>query len=261
MRTSYDRVILGCSAFAAGFAARDPENTLILEEEEFFGGEFSAALRRCAPVRHPAGGGILFEKMLRHGVTDETAAAEGIFHLPAVGLLLNRILLEKGVKALFRTRVIQTERTPRGAEITAVFSGRIYRFSCRVLIDTRSDDFARIRALDPGARFSLSANLFAPLFPEKGFDGMKFFRGYLPGEAYLSMPVDFPSEGDRKTLLSRFTARPEAFRDFRLLAVAQLHSVECRAIREKTETGFFVPSASFSNPVEAFEAGWKEAEK
>lgn len=261
MRRDYDTMILGCSCFGMGCAAQSPENTLILESGEGFGGEFVDALRACGPIERPVGeASALYDELIARGIMDEASAARGELHLPAVNVVLNRIALEKKLNILFRTRVIAVEKTEKGALVQAVCNAKIYEFTCRRVLDTRSTDFKRIRALDEDAAFGMAANLYVPALPEGDLNGMSVRRGFLPGEAYLTMSVDMPSSGDREKLLSAFANRPVEWKDCRLLQTAPARPVICRPIREETETGFFIPGCGFNDPVSAWAAGLCEKE-
>ena len=256
MKRDFDTVIFGCTAFGMGLCARDPENTLILEASSFFGGEFTEALRECGPVRRPEGEAAAFyDECVARGVTDEKAAERGEIHLPAVNVILNRIALEKKMRILFSARVIDALKEGDGVRVRAVCRAQILTFFCRRVIDTRPDDFARVRAFDPGAKFALSANLYAPFLPSDRFGEMRVRRGYLEKEAYLTMPVAFPCEGDREKLLIAFAARPEEWREVKLLHTAQTYAVSSRLIREENETGVYLPGCAFSDPFSAFAAG------
>lgn len=259
MRRDYDTIVLGCSCFGMGCAAQDPENTLIIESTEAFGGEFTDALRECGLIARPEGeAAALYDELIGRGIMDEASAKKGEIHLPAVNIVLNRIALEKKLNILFRTRVIAVNES--GTELEAVCSAKLYRFTCRRIVDTRQTDHARIRTLDSEAGISFAANLYAPTIPEEKLCGMRVKKGFLPGEAYLVMDVFMPSSGDREALLDRFAGRPAEWKACRLLQTASEYSVRTRPIREKTEKGWFVPGCGFNDPIAAWEAGLTEKE-
>ena len=261
MRTEYDVIFLGSSCFAMGCAAQRPGDCLVLESGEGFGPEFVDALRACGSIRRPEGpGAALYDELVARGVMDGDSAARGELHLPALNVVLNRAALELGLNMLFRARVIGRRAVPGGVELDAVCCARVVTLRCRRVIDTRSTDYDRVARLDPSARFGIAANLYAPSTPSADMNGMGVRRGFLPGEAFLTMPVNRPSPLDREALLRTFEARPDEWMEARLLRVAAARPVLCRAIREEEEGGLFIPGCGFDNPVAAWAAGLAEKE-
>lgn len=261
MRTDYAIIILGNSCFALGYALKHPENTLIIESGEGFGPEFVDALRACSPIQRPESeAAALYDELIERGIMDQESAERGELHMPAVNIVLNRIALEGGVNIRFRTRLIEAVKTDDGVRLTTVCCARMATLTCRMLIDTRSTDYSRIRSLDSSAAFALSANMLVPDGCGEEVNGLRFVKGFLPEEAWIQLPLDdLPSPHDREKLMSAFENRNESAMPMRLLVVAHAWSVECRSIREKTDTGWYIPGCGFGNPVEAFEAGMKEA--
>lgn len=262
MRTDYERIFLGSSCFALGCAAKKPEDTLVIESGEGFGGEFVDALRADdrAIVRPEGEGAAFYDELKARGILDDESAAQGRIHLPAVNVVLNRWMLEKKVSILFRTRVFEIAKTDAGYEVKGVCNARVFTFTCRKLIDTRSNDFARIRSLDPNARIALGANLEMAQLPDVPLNGLTIAAGYLPGETYAHMSVDGANICDREKLLSTFEKRPTAWLPARLLTVCHALAVWCAPIREMTDKGLYIPGCGFDNPVQAFAAGLCEEE-
>ena len=262
MRTDYERIFLGSSCFALGCAAKKPEDTLVIESGEGFGGEFVDALRAdsCPIVRPEGEGAAFYDELKARGILDDESAAQGRIHLPAVNVILNRWMLQKNVSILFRTRVFDITKTDEGYEIKGVCNARMLTFTCRKLIDTRSNDFARIRSYDPNARIALGANLQMPKLPSVPLAGLTVVPGYLPGEVYAHMCVGGANISDREKLLSTFEKRPSEWLDARLLKVCHALTVWCAPIREITEKGLYIPGCGFDNPVQAFAAGLCEEE-
>ncbi len=262
MRMDYDRIYLGSSCFALGCAAGKPENTLIIESGEGFGGEFVDALRADGrPIVRPSGAGAAFYDELRaRGILDDESAAQGRIHLPAVNVVLNRWALEKKLAILFRTRVFDIQKNENGYRLQAVCNARMLTFTCRRLVDTRSSDLERIRRQDPNARFALGANLQMARWTDAPLTGLSVCRGYLPGEAYAHLTVKDAAVGSREALLSAFEKRPSAWLEARLLTVCHALAVWCAPIREQTEKGLYIPGCCFGNPVHAFAAGLTEEE-
>ena len=260
LRTDYERIFLGSSCFALGCAARQPKDTLIIESGEGFGGEFVDALRADGrPIIRPQGEGAAFyEELKMRGILDDESAAQGRIHLPAVNIILNRWMLEKKVSILFRTRVFEITSTDAGYAIRGVCNARVFTFTCRKLIDTRSNDFSRIHSYDPGARIALGANLQMAQLPDVPIEGLSIVSGYLPGEVYAHMNVE--GIGDREKLFSAFEKRPKACLEARLLTVCHTLAVWCVPIRERTDKGLYLPGCGFDNPVQAFAAGLCEGE-
>lgn len=262
MRTDYERIFLGSSCFAMGCAAQDAENSLILETSEALGGEFVDCLRADdRPIVRPAGEGAAFyDELCARGILSDANAARGEIHLPAVNLVLNRIALERGLHMLFRTRPITIARTENGFVVTAVCCARLLTFTCRQLIDTRSTDAARIRALDAEARIALGANLQLEGDIGATMGAFTLKRGYRPGEVFAHYPVQQPSAHDREAMLHAFEQRDAAYLQAKLLIVTPAYAVWCKPIREKTENGWFIPGSGFENPVAAWAAGLTEKE-
>lgn len=259
MRTDYERIYLGSSCFALGCAAEKPENTLIIESGEGFGGEFVDALRADGrPISRPSGKGAAFyDELKARGILDDESAAQGKIHLPAVNVVLNRRALEAGTAILFRTRVFDIQKNG-GYRLRAVCNARVLTFTCQCLVDTRSNDLERIRRLDPNARFALGANLQMANWTDAPLTGLSVCRGYLPGEVYAHLTVKDAAIGNRETLLSAFEQRPSAWLEARLLTVCHALAVWCAPIREQTEKGLYIPGCGFDNPVHAFAAGLTE---
>ena len=262
MRTDYERIFLGASCFALGCAAQRPQDTLIVESGEGFGGEFVDALRADArPIVRPQGAGAAFyDELLSRGILDEESAAQGRIHLPAVNVVLNRWAIERRTAMLLRTRVFAVRRDGEGYALQAVCNARVLTLTCRRLIDTRSNDFARLRRLDPHARVALGANLHMEALPDTPLPGLSVCRGYLPGEAYAHLTLTGTEENAREALLSAFERRPAAWLPARLLTVCHAAAVWCAPIRERTQNGLYVPGCGFDNPVAAFAAGLAEEE-
>ena len=134
----------------------------MIESGEGFGGEFVDALRAdsCAFVRPEGEGAALYDELKSRGTLDDESAVQGRIHLSSVNIILNRWMLEKKVSILFRTRVFDIEKTDMGYEIKCVCNARILTFTCRRLIDTRANDFARIRRYDPHADACIALGQF-----------------------------------------------------------------------------------------------------
>ncbi len=262
MRTEYDLVFLGCSCYAMGCAAQHPNDCLILESGEGFGPEFVDALRTCGPISRPQGEGAAFyDELIARGVMDENSAARGVLHLPAVNVVLNRMALEKQLNILFRTRVITRRLAAGHVEIDVVCCAQIHTFCCRRIIDTRSTDFTAIKRLDGSARTGVSANICAPVLPDVRMGALTVQPGFLPREAYVTLPVDAPSPRDREALLQAFEARPGCWASARLLQVAPARPIWCHSIRAQSEDGMFIPGCGFADPVSAWAAGLNEREE
>jgi len=259
MRKHYERILLGASCFALGCAAQKPDDTLILDSGEVLGAEFVGALRADGNPVLPGKAPAFFDELCARRITSPAAAKAGRLHLPAVGLVLNRLALEAGLHLLMRTRVLNIESAEGGYAVTAVCNARILEFTCEKLVDTRSTDFARIRGLDPAARFALACNLDVETDAER-MGGLNLVPGFLPGEVFGYLPVDMPARGDLEALLSAFEARPSRFSDARLLRVAPVYAVWCAPVRETTQRGCFIPGSGFANPVQAWNAGLVEKE-
>lgn len=256
MQKDYETIFLGCSAYAVGAVQAAPQETLILEAGEDVGGEFVDSLVSGGFVRPQSPGAQAFyDELVARRILSEESARRGEVHLPGVGVMLSRALRESGARVLFKTRVLRVSRQEGGFSVQAVCHAKLYEFTCRQVVDTRSDDFERIRALDPEARFFLCANvgLSAPI--EAPWEGMRLQRGFLPGEYFLQMEVDSPASGDRERFLSRFDARPRPFLPVRLLLLCHAYGVKCRRIVLEEEGQYYLPGCGYKNPVDAFAAG------
>lgn len=261
MRKEYEVIFLGSSCFALGCAARDPERTLILDPGEGLGGEFVDALSLGrGPVDRPEGEAAAFyDELIARGIASRESMAQGRAHVPAIRLVLNRMALERKLNLLFHMRVLEQAADAEGVRVRAVCNAKVYTFRCRRVVDTRSD-LARVRALDPGAVCELRANLYAPEHACLGWENLTVHPGFLPEEAFLAFPVERTDPPALEGLLEAFERRPAASLDLRLLTVAHCHAVACRPIRERTETGWFIPGCGFPNPVQAFAAGLAQTE-
>ena len=262
MRTDYDVIFLGSSCFALGCAARNPEKTLILESGEGLGGEFVDSLSAGqAPSLRPEGEAAAFyDDLIARGIASPESLAQGRAHVPAIRMVLNRMVLERGLNLLFHMRVLEQEPAAQGVRVRAVCNAKIYTFTCRRVVDTRSD-FARVRALDAAASCELRANLYAPEAACVGWENLTVHPGFLPEEAFLAYPVErADARLPLEALLSAFERRPAAALDLRILTVAHTYAMRCRPIREKTPCGWFIPGCGNANPVQAFAAGLAETE-
>lgn len=260
MKTDYERIFLGSSCFALGCAAGKPAETLILESGEGFGGEFVDALRADSrPILRPQGKAAAFyDELKARGILDDESAAQGKIHLPAVNVVLNRWALEKRISILFRTRVFDIQKRGDGYVLQAVCNASMLTFTCRHLVDTRSNDFAHIRRLDPQARVALGANLQMAVLPDSPLTGLSVAQGFLPGEVYAHMTVEGADIANREALLSTFEKRPAPWLPARLLTVCHALAVWCAPICEQTDKGLFIPGCGFDNPVQAFAAGFEQ---
>lgn len=262
MRTDYDVIFLGCSAFALGCAAKAPQDSLILESGEGLGGEFVDALYPGKAITRPMGDGAAFyDELVQRGIMAPEGAARGEVHIPAVNLVLNRLALEKGLNILFHMRVLKTGQSGGQMLVQAVCNAKLYTFRCRKVVDTRST-LAEVRAHDPAAACALRANLYAPTTAEGGWDALTLHKGFLPGEAYLSMPVDSGSPIDAATeaIMQAFEARPAPYLDLRMLNVAHAFALASQPIRKQTGYGWYIPGCGFDNPIQAWAAGLAETE-
>nr|HML48150.1 hypothetical protein [Clostridia bacterium] len=122
---------------------------------------------------------------------------------------------------LFHMRVLEQTVTARGVRVLAVCNAKLYAFTCRKVVDTRSD-FARVRALDAEAARELRANLYAPEDARAGWENLTVHPGFLPEEAFLAYPVtDLLGQAlPLEALLSAFERRPASALELRLLTVA-----------------------------------------
>ena len=261
MRTDYDVIFLGSSCFALGCAARNPGQTLVLESGEGLGGEFvdSLTLGRGSVSRPEGEAGALYDELVARGIASPESLAQGRAHVPAIRMVLNRRALERGLNLLFHMRALELAAVEGGARVRAVCNAKIYTFTCRKVVDTRSD-FDRVRALDAGATCALRANLYAPEAARVGWENLTVHPGFLPEEAFLAYPVEPGDALPLEALLAAFERRPAPALDLRLLTVAHAYAVTCRPIREKTPVGWFIPGCGFDNPVQAYAAGLAETE-
>lgn len=264
MRTDYDVIYLGASCFALGCAARAPGDSLILEAGEGLGGEFVDALYagRGGIARPTGEGGAFFDELVRRGIMTQESAAHGQVHVPAVNLVLNRLVLEKGINLLFHMRVLAVRQDAGAQLIDAVCNAKLYTFRCGRVVDTRSD-YGAVKAVDAQATCALRANLYAPPGMDfgPGWDALTLHPGFLPGEAFLSMPVrEARPERTLEAMLRAFEARPAAYLALRMLTVAHAYAVTSRPIRERNAHGWYVPGCGFENPVQAWAAGLTETE-
>lgn len=256
MQKDYETIFLGCSAYAVGAVQAAPQGSLILEAGEGIGGEFVDTLMTGGFLRpQTPGAQAFYDELVARRALSEESARRGEIHLPGVGVVLTRLLRQSRAHVLFRTRVLRVTRREGGFTVQAVCNAKLYEFTCRHLVDTRSDDFERIRSLDPGARFFLCANvgLSAPI--EEPWEGMRIQKGFLPGEYFLRMEVPAPAPGDRERFLSRFDARPRPFLPVRLLLLCHAYGVKSRRIGLEEEGQYYLPGCGYENPVDAFAAG------
>lgn len=262
MRRNYETIFLGCSAYAIGAAEANPDGSLILEAGEGLGGEFTDALMTGGFARPQAPGAqALYDELIARRVMSEESAARGEAHLPAVSVVLARRLRESRAHVLFKTRVLGIEGEAGRVVVRAVCNAKLYEFECARVVDTRSDDYARIRALDPTARFFLCAHVGLTAMPEGQWAGARLKRGYLPGEWYLQMETGLPSADDPAQVLRRFDARPSQFMTLRLLLLCHARGVECGRIRVQEPYGEYIPSCGFGNPMDAYAAGEQEGRR
>lgn len=264
MRTEYDVIYLGASCFAMGCAARAPEGSLILEAGEGLGPEFVDALYAGkTPITRPEGeGAAFFDELAARGILTAESAARGEVHVPAINLVLNRLALAHGLNMLFHVRPISIARDGDTVSVQAVCNAKLYTFTCRCVVDTRST-FAQVKAHDPAAACALRGNLYVPegATAEGGWDAVTLHKGFLPGEAFLAVPVTGIAPQDMlEAVLRAFEARPAAYLDLRLLTVAHACAVASAGIRQRTETGWYIPGCGFDNPVQAWAAGLAETE-
>lgn len=260
MQKDYRYIFLGASCFALACASQRPDECLILEQGEGLGAEFCDALF-SGPVISPVGEGAAFyRECIRRKIMTEESAARGEIHLPAVHMVLNRMALDTGIRILFRTQVIQTEKVEDTIRIQAVCNARILQFACDRIIDTRSGDFAWIRERDPQAHFFLGANLYAPDIPADRIGPCPVRKGFLPGEAFLHMPVRENAVSDRGRLMRIFENRAPCWRRAKLLLVSGTYAVQCLPIRAAEDGCIRIPGAGFGNPFQAWDAGLHETE-
>ncbi len=257
MRLDYDTVYLGGTCYALSCASRSPEESVVLEAAEGLGGEFVDALfPGVAPVARPVGDAAAFyDELVVRGIMTEDSAAKGEIHMPAVNVVLNRIVNERGIHILFHARVIAIWRDGMACVVETVINGKIYAFRCRQVIDTRID-IARIKQADPAAKASWRANMLVPEGAPAtgGWDDLALHKGFLPGESYLSMPCE-GTLPPVETLLTAFERRPAAYMELRLLTLAHAPAITCAPIRERTEFGWFIPGCGFGTFMDAWAAG------
>lgn len=264
MRTEYDTIYLGSSCFALGCAARSAADSLILEATEGLGGEFVDALYagRSGMERPQGEGAAFFDELVQRGIMSVESAARGEAHIPAVNLVLNRLVLEKGINLLFHMRVLAIRQEGASRLVDAICNAKLYTFRCKQVIDTRSD-YADVRQKDPSATCALRANMYAPPEPAlgNGWGNITLHKGFLPGEVFLSMPVEKASHAYMlEAVMRAFEARPDAYMALRMLTVAHAYAVTCRPLREQTASGWYIPGCGFDNPVQALAAGLTEQE-
>ena len=260
MQKDYRYIFLGASCFALACASQRPDECLILEQGEGLGAEFCDALF-SGPVISPVGEGAgFYRECIRRKIMTEESAARGEIHLPAVHMVLNRMVLDTGIRILFRTQVIQTEKIEDTIRIRAVCNARILQFACDRIIDTRSGNLAWIRERDPQARFFLGANLYAPDIPADRIGPCPVRKGFLPGEAFLHMPVRENAVSDRGRLMRIFENRAPCWRRAKLLLVSGTYATQCLPIRATEDGCIRIPGAGFGNPFQAWDAGLHETE-
>ncbi len=260
MQKEYRFIFLGASCFALACASRQPDECLILEKDEGLGAEFCDSLLSGSVIPPAGEGAAFYRECIRRKIMTEESAARGEIHLPAVHMVLNRMALDAGIRILFRTQVIHTEKTGDAIRIQAVCNARILQFACSRIIDTRSGDFAWIRERDPQARFFLGANLYAPDLPEDRIGPCTVRKGFLPGEAFLHMPVTERSVSDRGSLMQIFENRAPSWRRAKLLLVSGTYAAQCHLIRSGEDGSICIPGAGFGNPFQAWDAGLRETE-
>ena len=260
MRKEYRFIFLGASCFALACASQRPEECLILEKDEGLGAEFCDALFSGSVIPPSDGGAAFYRDCIGRKIMTEESAARGEIHLPAVHMVLNRMTLDAGLRILFRTQVIHTEKAGDAIRVHAVCNAQILQFACSRIIDTRSGDFSWIRERDPQARFFLGANLYAPEIPADRIGSCPVRKGFLPGEAFLHMPVTKSSVSDRGSLMRIFENRAPCWRRAKLLLVSGTYAVRCRPIRVAEDGCIRIPGAGFGNPFQAWDAGLRETE-
>lgn len=272
MMKHYDFIVIGASALgisAAADAVASGLSVLVLERTVVCGREYGAALY-AAPI-DPGADSVLLTAMREHSLV----AQEGTVHIIPTDGILAGILKESGADVLLSCETVSIENRDGMFAFTVFGEDGLLRFTAKRVLDTTAEGAIAAGATGCYQKF-LSATLavsensltYVGEMPEQRrlpsrLGGCFVDRGCFAGEYYLRFPLD-PSDDyktARRKLVTHWERVRAAFRPYEIAAFAPLFCYRFDAPLRFVEKGItYIPSASYSNIVAAFEGGhdaWK----
>lgn len=262
MKAYYDLLIVGSTFAGLGAAYAAGGETILVERTAAVGHEF---INSCNPGTgwletelSPQG-----ERLKQELLNRNILSMEGKVHLPAAAPLLYHQIREDGLPVLLMTEVVNIREMKDGFEVDFYNASGLE--SCRVkrILDTTGNCLTCTRQRIIPLRKSINAMLSCedsstPLHAAD-CEEVEFVEGKLPGEMILKLKVS-PQEDwitARYQLHQFWMNRSEEWKPWTIATVADCFEIVVDPGPVAIATGWsWLPSSSYRNPLEAFEAGY-----
>jgi hypothetical protein len=273
-RTEWPIVVLGSSFVGLGAACAAPDQVLVIERSMLVGSEWIAGYQAGEIWNKEAvtvAARELRLELIQRGLIGEGGAV----HLPAMAPVLFRWIKEHQLQVQFLSETIGIEPSGDGYDVTLYNASGYQRIRAGQILDTTGECLSQPerRAASPTSTGkAIHAMLHGPDSLETGVmierEGLTatVTPGLLPGEALLRLPlsVDAGWPVARRSLHEFWKARPEAWRDWTITAVADVFTVEAPRGPHLLAPGLtWLPACAYANGVEGFDAGqsWIQREE
>ncbi len=255
-------LIIGATMTALGAALEKPDKVTVIEAGAApapeFAGAFYAGEGNC-------GKSYVSERCceLERELTERNVLTSGRFHIPALIPVLSQRIKDADLLCLFWTDIVDISRSENDEGYIATFfnaSGLQNQLFNRV-IDTTSAP----SGWEAPRRWSekrLWAQLHGKVPPgvEMNQQGIHFRPGRFDTECYFGVELAPETEmpAARRKLINAWRSRPPTLADTRIAALATEFQYCCSAEAFEPEPGLtHLPSAGFSDPLDAFDAGYR----
>ena len=260
-------LVLGATFAGLGIASAAKQRALVIDSFSQPGHEFISSFRlgeHWPAAARTSQGGQLLGQLKQRNVLNEA----GFVHLPAVLPIVCDYIERERLPLLLMTSVVHIAPHPQGYEVTVHnVSGR-QTLIAGELIDTTSQSLAFAGIAPSIRRKRLNAMLHHPepdgRLPEPFAESISFQQGRFAGEVVLRVELA-PDDGwieARQKLYRLWSERPEQLAPWKIAAIADTFELHPGTGPDRLgENWLHLPSAAYSNPIEAFEEGVLLAER
>lgn len=249
----YDLAVLGATFSGVGAAAACEGKSIVFEHRQQIGYEFINSFNYGVGLNRPVKT-VMGQKLKAELLKKRILSEKGLVHLPAVAPMICKYVIERGIKILLMTDVVNIEKFSEFYEITIYSVSGFKKIRASKVLNTIYDKNyitdkyinARISCADKGECALNSPEATA-------------IKGLFSGEYVLKYKVDTNDDimTARKKLHDFWRDRQVSLKPWMIAAVADCFEVKVEKMSGVIDDSeyYYLFSAAFDNFLQAFEGG------